>query len=151
MPGAEPSPHNDAARVGRQLRQIAALSREFEHHLGDSLEVNRTDLQAMEFLMREGPLTPSALASRLKVTSAAGTQVVDRLVTAGHVQRERDVSDRRQVIVSPVDASVARARDEVAPMATGVGAIVRRLSPEELRVVEDFLDGVIEVYKSTLG
>lgn len=151
MPTAEQPPATDAMRVGRQLRQIAALSREFERQLSEALEVNRTDLRAMEHLMREGPLSPSALAARLELTSAAGTQVVDRLVAAGHVHRERGVGDRRQVIVSPVEASVARARAEVEPMAAGVGDIVRSLSAEDVNVIENFLDGVIAVYRETLG
>jgi DNA-binding MarR family transcriptional regulator len=150
MSAAEPAPTTDAARVGRQLRQIAALSRRFENQLSEALEVNRTDLRAMEHLMREGPLSPGALATRLELTSAAGTQVVDRLVAAGHVRRDRAADDRRQVIVSPVDASVERARGEVEPMAVGVGAIVRGLSARDVQVVEDFLDGVIEVYRTTL-
>lgn len=141
----------DARRVGLQLRLLASLSREFEIQLSEALEVNRTDLRAMEHLMREGPLSPSALASRLELTSAAGSQVVDRLVAAGHVHRERAVTDRRQVIVSPVDASVARARAEVEPMAAGVGDIVRSMNPDDVRVIEEFLDQVIDVYKATLG
>ena len=150
MPDAEVQAQTEAARVGRQLRQLAALSRQFEAHLSEALAFNRTDLRAMEFLMREGPLSPGALAARLEVTTAAGTQVVDRLVAAGHVHRERHEADRRQVIVSPVDASVERARGEVEPMAAGVGELVRNLSPEDVRVIEEFLDGVIAVYRETL-
>jgi DNA-binding MarR family transcriptional regulator len=151
MADAQTPPETDAARVGLQLRRIAALSRQFEVQLSEALAVNRTDLRAMEFLMREGPLSPGALASRLDLTTAAGTQVVDRLVAAGHVHRERNSTDRRQVVVSPVDASVARARGEVEPMAVGVGDIVRQLSPTDVQVVETFLDNVIEVYRTTLG
>ena len=151
MPDAELPTQSDAARVGRQLRQIASLSRQFEIQLSEALDVNRTDLRAMEFLMREGPLSPGALAARLEVTTAAGTQVVDRLVAAGHVHRQRHPNDRRGVIVSPVDASVARARGEVEPMAAGVGDIVRSMSPEDVAVIQEFLDGVIRVYRTTLG
>ena len=77
----------DASGIGDQLREISALSHRFQKHVGRSLSVNDTDLSAMEHLMTEGPLSPSDLARRLDISTAATTVVVDRLAALGHVHR----------------------------------------------------------------
>src|SRR5690242_14146939 len=75
--------------IGQRLQEISILTRQIERKLGEVLEVNATDLAAMEQLMTHGPLTPGVLATQLGVTTAASTQITDRLERAGHVSRER--------------------------------------------------------------
>ena len=136
--------------IGERLHQIALLSRVFERQVGQALEVNSTDLSAMEHLMTEGPLTPSELADRLGVTTAATTLVVDRLVALGHVERHPHPRDRRKVVVKPAPASVARAVDELLPVIGGVSVLAADLTAAERAVVETFLAGVVEVYRGAL-
>lgn len=139
-----------AGVIGDRLHEISRLSRAFERQVGEALLVNSTDLAAMEYLMTEGPLTPSELARRLAVTTAATTLVVDRLVALGHVERHPHPRDRRKVVVKPAAASVAQAVGELMPVIGGVGALAADLSADERRVVEGFLAGVLEVYRSAL-
>src|SRR4051794_23945370 len=91
----------EVSPISQQLREVDALSRAFERRLGSVLTVNQTDLTAMEHLIQEGPLTPSELASRLKVSTAASTLVVDRLVALGHAERHPHERDRRKIVVVP--------------------------------------------------
>jgi DNA-binding MarR family transcriptional regulator len=137
--------------IGVRLHEIVMLSRAFERHVGKALEVNATDLAAMEHLMQEGPLTPSELSRRLDISTAATTLVVDRLVALGHAQRHPHASDRRKVVVVPAPASVMRAVDELTPVIGGVAALVQDLSAAERSVVEAFLARVVDVYQSVLA
>ena len=141
-------PEPDA--INLSLREINALSRAFERRLGTVLTVNPTDLQAMEHLISSGPLTPSELATRLGVTTAASTLVVDRLVALGHVERHPHDRDRRKITVVPSRTSVNRAIDELMPVMMGVASVTDDLSPEDRAVIEGFLDRVIAVYRGAV-
>lgn len=100
-------------------REIVRLSLEFERHLGGVLTVGPTDLAAMELLLPTGPLSPSDLARRLNVSTAAATQIVDRLAGLGHVDRQPHAEDRRRVVVIPRPASIGRAANELLPIVPG--------------------------------
>ncbi|MBK5529200.1 MarR family transcriptional regulator [Pseudomonas sp. TH06] len=136
--------------VGQQLQQIAILTRKAAGNLGAALGINQTDVAALEHLISDGPLPPTELAARLSVTTAGITQVIDRLERAGHVIRERQLDDKRRVLVCPVPDSVAQAYRHIAPMLNGLGAVLGALDGQDRAVVEAFLGQVIEVYRSTL-
>jgi DNA-binding MarR family transcriptional regulator len=136
--------------INTALHEINTLSRAFEHRLGSVLSVNQTDLAAMEHLIQEGPLTPSDLAARLNVSTAASTLVVDRLVALGHVERHRHEHDRRKIVVVPSRASVNRAVDELMPVMLGVASLVNDLSEADRVVVEGFLERVIALYREVV-
>ncbi len=136
--------------VGQQLQQIAILSRKSAGHLGAALGINQTDMAALEHLITDGPLPPTELAARLSVTTAGITQVIDRLERAGHVVRERQMEDKRRVLVCPLPASVAQAYRHVAPMLGGLSTVLGALEGQDRAVVEAFLGQVIEVYRNTL-
>ena len=136
--------------VGQQLQQIAILTRKSASHLGAALGINQTDMAALEHLITDGPLPPTELAARLSVTTAGITQVIDRLERAGHVVRERQVEDKRRVLVRPLPASVAQAYRHIAPMLAGLSTVLGALEGQDRAVVEAFLEQVIEVYRTTL-
>lgn len=137
--------------ISQQLRDVDALSRAFERRLGTVLTVNQTDLTAMEHLIQDGPLTPSELATRLKVSTAASTLVVDRLVALGHAERHPHERDRRKIVVVPARASVDRTVQELLPVILGVAAIVDDMSEEDRAVVSTFLDRVASVYRAAVA
>lgn len=147
---APSDPIPDTGGIGEQLREISTLSTQFQKHVGHSLSVNDTDLSAMEHLMAEGPLTPSDLARRLEISTAATTVVVDRLTALGHVHREPHARDRRKVVVVPSPASVDAAFETLVPMLTGISGVASGLSGSERAVVERFLADVIAVYRSAI-
>ncbi|GJG88895.1 hypothetical protein tb265_40760 [Gemmatimonadetes bacterium T265] len=135
--------------IGRQLQLVAILTREAADALGSALGVNQTDLAAMEQLITDGPLPPTELAARLQVTTAGITQVIDRLERAGHVARERQVEDKRRVLVKPLPASIAQTYGHIAPMLNALDAVLRALTPDDRAVIERFLGQVIAVYRTT--
>lgn len=136
--------------VGQQLQQIAILTRKSASHLGAALGINQTDMAALEHLITDGPLPPTELAVRLSVTTAGITQVIDRLERAGHVVRERQLEDKRRVLVRPLPESVAQAYRHIAPMLKGLSGVLGALEGQDRAVVEGFLGKVIEVYRNTL-
>lgn len=136
--------------IGRQLQDIAILTRETAQQLGTAMGINQTDLALMEQLITHGPLSPNELAARLAVTTAGVTLVIDRLERAGHVTRVRQQDDKRRVLVHPVPASVAQTYTHIAPMLNGLDAVLSGLSASERTTIEHFLQQVIAVYQTTL-
>ena len=141
----------ESGAIGFRLHEIVHLSRAFERQVGAALEVNATDLSAMEHLIQEGSLTPGELSRRLGISTAATTLVVDRLVALGHAQRNPHSSDRRKVVVVPAQESVARAFQQLSPVIGGVAAVTQELSDDERKVIEAFLARVVDVYQSAMG
>ncbi|MFS4504912.1 MarR family transcriptional regulator [Clavibacter sp. Sh2141] len=142
-----PAEAGDAGEIGRVLHDVLGLAAGFERRLGTVLEVNPTDLKAMEHLIQAGSLSPTELAGRLGISTAAATLVVDRLVEVGHVDRRPHPHDRRRVVVVPRPASVGRAMDELMPMIGGVARAADALTEHERATVLRFLGEVREVYR----
>lgn len=150
-PAAGPASRRpDSDGISFALHEIVQLSRAFERQVGQALEVNTTDLSAMEHLIQEGSLTPGELSRRLDISTAATTLVVDRLVALGHAQRHPHPSDRRKVVVVPAQESVTRAFQQLHPVIGGVAAVTQELSDDDRHVIEAFLGRVVGVYRSSL-
>ncbi|KRA62560.1 MarR family transcriptional regulator [Caulobacter sp. Root656] len=143
--------HTPRDPIGQRLKTISMLTRQIGRKIGENLGVNVTDMAALEHLLINGPMTPGQLAGHLKVTTAAATQIVDRLERAGHVARERRTNDRRKICVVPVAAALDRAFAQLAPMMNGLDGVIADLSPAERQVIERFLDQVVEVYGTVAG
>lgn len=133
------------------LREILDLTGEFERHLGRALTVNPTDLEAMEFLIREGSLSPTDLARRLDISTAAVTTVVDRLTSVGHVTRVPNPDDRRGILVVPNPDSVHRAMATLMPMIMGVNRALDDFDEEQRNTITRYLGRVADVYRDQLG
>ncbi len=97
--------------------------------------------------MERGPMTPSELATRLEMSTAATTHVIDRLVAVGHVERRPHPVDRRKITVTPAPASVRRALNELSPMIAGVGDVAASYSAEEQELIAGFLSRIASLYE----
>ncbi len=87
------------AALERAGRNYSARSVLFHQAIADCLGLNVTDLKCLD-LAREVPqITPGKLAELTGLTTGTITGVIDRLEKAGYARRERDLHDRRKVII----------------------------------------------------
>ena len=140
-------PVHAATTLLRDIREVGAA---FEAHLAQQLTVNPTDLEAMEHLIQDGPLTPTNLSRRLGVSTAAMTTIIDRLTAVGHVSRVPNPSDRRGILVVPAAASVERAMGAIMPMVLGIDRVLAEFDEQEKATITDYLSRVVEVYRRQL-
>lgn len=133
------------------LRDFLNVSEMFERALATDLQVNKTDLQAMEHLLMSGPLGPSELARRLGISTASTTTAIDRLVALGHVTREPNPKDRRGVLVVPQPASRERAMRKLLPMILGLDARIYDFTADEQETITRYLRSVVELYRTHAG
>ncbi|MGV8857560.1 MarR family winged helix-turn-helix transcriptional regulator [Rhodoglobus sp.] len=139
-----------ARRPTQLLRDILDSSDEFEQHVGRTLSVNSTDLEAMEHLIMHGPLPPTELSRRLNISTAAVTGVIDRLIGVGHVTRQQHPTDRRSVVVVPNPRSVETAMATLMPMIMGIDRVLDDFDDAEKQVIERYLDSVVTIYRARL-
>jgi MarR family transcriptional regulator, organic hydroperoxide resistance regulator len=81
------------------VRIFTRTSLLFQSAIAEKMNLNVTDAECLDFLMEMGPSTAGELAKTVRLTTGAVTNVIDRLEKAGFVQRGKDPSDRRKVIV----------------------------------------------------
>ncbi len=148
-PGSQGPPRGPEA--SRLMRQILILNREVEKQLGRELTVNSTDLDVMQHLMQSGPLSPSTLAQRLGISTAAVTVAIDRLVSLGHVGRQPHPTDRRRLLVVPTPDSTRRAMDNLLPMIREVDALMTEYSDGEQRAITDYLARTVDILERKIA
>jgi DNA-binding MarR family transcriptional regulator len=128
-----------AVAIGQSLRELAIQLSLLNHQIGAKLELRDVDIDCLDLIDREGPLTPSTLARLAGLHPATITGILDRLERGGWVTRERDPADRRAVLV--------RARRERLPdllrlyagMNRSMNRIYTEYSERELEAIADFL------------
>lgn len=136
--------------IRSRVQQVSVRQQRFERHLAAALSVDAAGLEAMDHLIATGPATPTELARRLEISTAAMTLVLNRLEGAGHVRRERHPSDGRKLVVTAAEQSSDRAYDLVLPLIEGIEGIVDDLDPAERATVQTFLDRLIGVYDDAM-
>jgi DNA-binding MarR family transcriptional regulator len=100
--------------------------------------INVTDLQCLNLLSLDGPMTPGQLAQSMGLTTGGAiTAVVDRLEKAGYVLRSRDPDDRRKVIIEPVRDKVAALGAYFEPIGRSVMTRFATYTDEQLEFLLD--------------
>ncbi len=142
-------PNSGAQRLVIVLREFAIASRRWIDKTSARNDMHRTDLDALIALMRtehDGvDCTPSRLANELGITRAATTALIDRLEGAGHVERYRSDTDRRQVLVSMTDKAHQEAYRMFAPMGERLQSLVDDMTEAERDAVSKFLSEAASV------
>jgi DNA-binding MarR family transcriptional regulator len=137
-----PLPELDELTVA--VRHLVNASRELGARMARQLDVNSTDVAALDLLEQHGPLGAAELAGRLGIRPASVTVLIDRLERAGHVERLRDHPDRRRITIAATPAALSANLAAWLPAILAVDDVGRTLSAEEKRVVRDYLVRVTE-------
>lgn len=141
-------PGDAARRRRRSMTTVKASLRELRNQLsllnrqvGARLELKDGDLDCLELITTDGPLSPSALARRAGLHPATMTGILDRLQRGGWVVRERDpeAADRRAVTVRAVPDRTAEVYRLYSGMNTAMDEICGGYTESELELLADFL------------
>jgi DNA-binding MarR family transcriptional regulator len=145
-----PSREADALRRRRRLyrtvkealRDLGGQLSLLNHSVGTRLDLRATDLECLDLITRYGPLSPSALARRGGLHPATMTGILDRLERAGWIERRRDPSDRRGVVVQAArgrGAEILRLYLVDSGMNTAMDEICADYDDGELELLAGFL------------
>lgn len=73
--------------------------------LGQAYGLTPTQVKVLLHLGVRGQMTVGEIAGALAISMPATSELVDRLVDAGHVERAMDLTDRRRVVISATPES----------------------------------------------
>ena len=129
-----------ARETRRALHRYGLARDRFTAAVGQATNLTSTEVEALEHLEEEGPLTQKQLAERLFLTSGGTTLLVDRLERDGFVSRRPHPSDRRAVLLQLNQAAAPETLPAVEGYHAAVMAAARKLSAAEREAVARFLD-----------
>lgn len=129
QPNRSPAATTEAARalhgsVGRLSRQLLAARG------AGSLSVSKLD--ALGYLLREGPCTATELAAYLRIQPQSLTRLLAALALHGLVERRPDEVDRRQIQIAITGRGTAALRADVRERGVRLAqAMAKTLTPAE--------------------
>jgi DNA-binding MarR family transcriptional regulator len=137
--------------IKESLRDLGAQLSLLNHSVGARLDLKATDLECLDLIARYGPLSPSALARRAGLHPATMTGILDRLERGGWIDRSRDPSDRRGVLVEAArgrGAEILRLFLVDSGMNTAMDQICSEYEDKELELLAGFLRRTAEASRT---
>lgn len=127
-----------ARTLGIASREATRASAAMDEAVVAFMGINATDGRACDVLDQYGDLTAGDLAEHLGLTTGAVTTLIDRLERVGMVERVRDASDRRRVIVRATAASRDIFAAIYTPFRQAWVELGREFTEEEMRAARTF-------------
>jgi DNA-binding MarR family transcriptional regulator len=132
----------------RLLQEFSLEANRYVDSAGGRNDMHRTDLSALSVIMQHAArneiVTPGVLRKELHLSSPATTALIDRLYNSGHVVRERQGTDRRQVQLRMTPKAYRDGAAMFRPLAIHMAAAMAEFTPEELDIATRFMSSMIE-------
>ena len=128
--------------IGTTIHRVAQLIQQrIDSEIGDS-GLTRLSWMAAAHVAEAAGLTIGELAARLEVGSATASQLVDRMVRGGWVERSPSPGDRRSQIVTTTEKANSVLRDLEPRQSLLEEEILQDLSLEERQIVLALLERI---------
>jgi DNA-binding MarR family transcriptional regulator len=147
MLDVRPMPDRDSLlrEVVVALRQLQIANDQVDDAAARLLGLNRTDARCLDLVLLADGLTAGELAGAAGLSTAATTTVIDRLQSAAYVERQRDPTDRRRVVVTPTQEARDAQDALYTPLAEAGIAMLGVFDSDQLGVLRDFLTSGTEL------
>jgi DNA-binding MarR family transcriptional regulator len=123
----------DAFRINQNKADV------FDDVASEILNINRTDMRAVDIVNRRGRVTAGELAKEAGLTTGGVTAVIDRMELAGLLKRIRDPDDRRRVWLETTPLVLEKTMPIWGPMQELWESWARDLTREQLEFLLKFL------------
>ena len=122
--------------VVADVQALSAESEEIGRVFAGNHELSANDFRALVHVMvaenAGTPLTAGELRSRMGMSGAAITYLVERMITSGHLRRESDPADRRKVILRYAQHGIDVGRAFFTPLADHTHRALADLPDDDL-------------------
>jgi DNA-binding MarR family transcriptional regulator len=125
--------------LGSSLQRFGLARDRMRAALAKRTGVGGADLDALEYLEAEGPLTQRDLGERLSLTSGAITMLVDRLEHAGWVNRRPHPTDRRYTLLELSPKAAQASPAELDRYHQAIGDLVDNVPARHKPIIAAFL------------
>jgi DNA-binding MarR family transcriptional regulator len=148
LPPQAAPPQGGPPPLVRLLQEFTLEANRYVDAAGGRNAMHRTDLNALAVMMRHAAkgqvVTPGALRKELNLSSPATTALIDRLCGSGHLVRERQGQDRRQVQLRMTEKAYRDGSAMFLPLARQIGSAMEEFTADELEIVTRFMHSVID-------
>ncbi len=90
-------PFKDAERLAELAPRIMNAFHDLGRHQPDNIKLSMRQYQALIILHANQTLTLSQLSSKLNLAPSTGTELVNRLINLGYLEKSTEKEDQRQV------------------------------------------------------
>jgi DNA-binding MarR family transcriptional regulator len=126
-------------RVARAAAEFGDAADAVDEAAAVVFGINRTDLRLLGAVLH-GPLTAGDVAAAVRLSPAAATTAIQRLVARGYLTREPDPADRRRAVVALTASARELAERVYGPVGEAGVAALHRWRAAELELIADFLE-----------
>ena len=127
--------------LGASLQRYQRSVQAYDDAVGRALALGPADLRCLDWLA-DGPKTAGVLATATGLRPAATTALIDRLEAKGLVERVRDETDRRRVLVRMTDEGMRATYAMYAPLVDEGQGLFAHHSAAELTSMRDLLEAM---------
>jgi DNA-binding MarR family transcriptional regulator len=132
------------AELGAALQRYQRSVQAYDDAVGRALSLGPADLRCLDWLA-DGPKSAGVLATATGLRPAATTALIDRLEAKGLVERVRDDTDRRRVLVRMTDEGMRSTYAMYAPLVDEGQGLFAHHSVVELTAMRELLDAMREL------
>ena len=132
------------AELGTSLQRYQRSVQAYDDAVGRALGLGPADLRCLDWLA-DGPKSAGVLATATGLRPAATTALIDRLEAKGLVERVRDDTDRRRVLVRMTDEGMRSTYAMYAPLVDEGQSLFAHHSVAELTAMRELLDAMREL------
>lgn len=138
----------DAAEPTWALWEVMRTAVDVAHAVARRMGLSYNDARALDLLSSTEPgLGTVELGNRLGIRSASAAELVDRLVSSGHVRRRPHPHDRRRVVVELTDKGRDDGLAAIAPLLEHYDRIATELG-DDAHVITGYLRAVADAQRS---
>jgi DNA-binding MarR family transcriptional regulator len=138
--------------IASDVRALSAESDQIGRHFASRHGVAANDFLALLHVVvaeSDGsPLTAGELRTRMGMSGAAITYLVERMIASGHFRRESDPADRRKVILRVAESGMLVAQAFFAPLAEQNTQALATLSDRDLDAAHRTFTAIVEAMRT---
>jgi DNA-binding MarR family transcriptional regulator len=139
----------DAPATVHRLRALTLLLDDAAAAFAARHGLSATEVRALICLLDQeragAAASPTWLATKLKMTTASGTALLDRLERAGHVRRVPRTDDRRRVDIVVTPSAKNLGWTFFGPLIDATAGVLQARTTEQRVVIDAFLEDVLDV------
>lgn len=142
-----------------EVRKTIVLFKEFGSRMAtlvqaawiEGTELTMGQIRTMMLLHMKGSASVGSLAESLAISEPTASQLVDRLVRAGLVDRSEDPADRRRTLLTLSSAGRTRVEERAQLREEWTRTLLERVSSGDLTALRQGLHALIEAMDSLGG
>ncbi|MDD7960776.1 MarR family winged helix-turn-helix transcriptional regulator [Microbacterium thalli] len=143
-----PEPDRPDGALGDAVRGLQDAMHGATIAIARAMGLNATDASALEHISyAQGKIGPTELGARLGVSASSATEVVQRLVDSGHLERHRDERDRRRYVLVPTGAARDEVRTHLIPLRQRLDELEASFPAAERAAIASYLRGAADVFR----